>query len=82
MVKRHNILHSFFTTVLGIDSEVAKRAACKAEHSLGPQVISRLLAFIEFVGTCEKEGVALTEEFAKYCKAGKHRKKTKTGERI
>ena len=42
VVRKHNILKSFFVAVLGIDKNTAQRAACKAEHVLGPQIIARI----------------------------------------
>jgi DtxR family Mn-dependent transcriptional regulator len=42
VAQKHNILKSFFVDVLGIDKDTAQRAACKAEHALGPQVIARI----------------------------------------
>ncbi|MHC4293113.1 MAG: metal-dependent transcriptional regulator [Planctomycetota bacterium] len=65
---KHDILRSFFVDVLGIDSKTAQKAACKSEHALGPEVISRLLAFIEFVTTNSKNGYDLKAEFRKFYK--------------
>jgi len=47
VVRKHNILKSFFVDVLGIDQDTAQQAACKAEHTLGPKVISRIRYFME-----------------------------------
>jgi len=47
VVRKHNILKSFFVDVLGIDKDTAQRAACKAEHALGPTVISRIRHVME-----------------------------------
>lgn len=47
VVRKHNILKSFFVDVLGIDKDTAQRAACKAEHALGPKVISRIRHVME-----------------------------------
>jgi DtxR family Mn-dependent transcriptional regulator len=47
VVRKHNILTSFFVNVLGIDKETAQRAACKAEHALGPKVIARIRHLME-----------------------------------
>jgi DtxR family transcriptional regulator, Mn-dependent transcriptional regulator len=45
VAKRHKIIKSFFTEVLGVDAVVAQRAACKAEHLLGAVIISRMRDF-------------------------------------
>ena len=67
VVTRHNILKSFFLNVLGLPVEVAQQAACRAEHTLGPHVIARFLAFIDFVGSTGKNGRLLADEFQDFC---------------
>ena len=47
VVRKHDILKSFFVNVLSIDKDTAQRAACKAEHALGPQVIARIRHVME-----------------------------------
>ncbi len=67
IVHRHDILKSFFTSVLGVDPQTAHRAACKAEHTLGPKVIARLLSFIEFATKEHKNGYDLASRFRRFC---------------
>ena len=69
IVRKHNILKSFFIDVLGVDADVAQRAACKAEHTLGPKVIARLLCFIEFVTRSSKSGYDVADEFKQFCES-------------
>jgi DtxR family Mn-dependent transcriptional regulator len=66
IVKRHNVIKSFFVDVLGVDDAVAQEAACRAEHALGPAIINRLLKFIEFVDSGSKS-VNLTKSFKRFC---------------
>lgn len=68
VVRKHNILKSFFINVLGIEKDIAQQAACKAEHTLGPEVIARLLSFIEFVTENSERGYDLTDKFKKFYK--------------
>lgn len=68
IVRKHNILKSFFVNVLGIEKDIAQQAACKAEHVLGPRVITKLLCFIEFVTKKSEKGYNLANEFEKFCK--------------
>ena len=68
VVRKHNILTSFFVNILGVDSQVAQQTACRAEHVLGPKVISRLLCFIEFVTRSSKAGYDVADGFRKFCK--------------
>ncbi|MBN1393383.1 MAG: metal-dependent transcriptional regulator [Sedimentisphaerales bacterium] len=75
IVRKHNILKSFFINVLGVKKEVAQQAACKAEHTLGPEVIARLLSFIKFVNKSSKKGRDFADKFERFYKSNK--KKTK-----
>jgi len=68
VARKHNVLKSFFIKVLGIETNAAQQAACKAEHMLGPEVISRLLRFIEFVTQQSKDGNDLAGRFHEFCK--------------
>jgi DtxR family Mn-dependent transcriptional regulator len=72
IVRKHNILKSFFVNVLGIDPATAQKAACSAEHELGPEVIARLLAFIEFVTDAGKGSYDIAEEFRKFWQNRSH----------
>lgn len=67
VARKHEIIKSFFVDVLGVDGEVAQQAACKAEHALGPEVISKLLSFSDFVGQRSKNGNGLIRRFRKFC---------------
>jgi len=64
---KHEIIKSFFVDVLGVESETAQQAACKAEHALGPDVISKLLSFSEFFGRHNKNGHNFIRRFQKFC---------------
>ena len=68
VLRRHNILKSFFINMLGVQADVASQAACKAEHTLGPEVITKLLCFIEFVARKSKDNYDLVGEFKQFCK--------------
>jgi DtxR family Mn-dependent transcriptional regulator len=67
-VKKHKILESFFIDLLDIEPNIAQEAACKAEHTLGPEIIAKLLCFIEFVSHSSENGYDLTDQFQKFCK--------------
>jgi len=69
IARKHNILKSFFVNVLGVETDVAQQAACKAEHSLGSGIITKLLCFIEFVTRSSENGCDLANEFQKFCKS-------------
>lgn len=65
---KHNVIKSFFVNILGVDGEVAQQAACRAEHALGPTVISRLLDFTDFVTKGSRNGRHLADEFKRFRK--------------
>lgn len=67
IARKHDILKSFFVNVLGVEKDIAQRAACRAEHTLGPEVITRLLRFIEFVTQTGRDGSNLTDRFREFC---------------
>jgi len=69
VVRRHNIIESFFVNVLGVEHQTAKQAACKAEHLLGPVVISKLLSFTEFSMNYSKKGTDIIADFQRYCRS-------------
>ena len=65
---KHKILKSFFINVLGVEPDVAQQAACKAEHALGPGIITKLLCFIDFVSHSGENGCDLAGQFQEFCK--------------
>ncbi len=75
IVRKHNILKAFFINVLSVDSELAQQAACKAEHALGPEIIGRLLRFIDFVTQTGENGFDLAHEFQRFCETESKRPK-------
>jgi DtxR family Mn-dependent transcriptional regulator len=50
--RRYSVLHDFFVSVLGIDSETADTDACNLEHHLSDTLYERLIGFIEYYQTC------------------------------
>ena len=67
IVKKHNVLKSFFVDVLGVETDLAQKAACRTEHTLGPEIIARLLSFIKFVTGNNNNGYHLADEFREFC---------------
>jgi len=70
IARKHDILKAFFINVLGVEKDIAQRAACRAEHTLGPEVITRLLRFIKFVTQTGRDGTNLTDRFREFCEEG------------
>ena len=66
VVRRHDILKSFFTGVLGVKVDVAQQAACRAEHALGPEIIGRLVSFVDYVDDSSRKGRDVVGEFRRF----------------
>ena len=67
IARKHSILKSFFVNVLGIQADVAHKAACEAEHALGPAIIAKLLLFIEFMAQSGKNSCDAADKFKRFC---------------
>jgi DtxR family Mn-dependent transcriptional regulator len=63
VARRHQVLHSFFTDILGLEEGMSQEAACRAEHTLGSDIINRLTVFIEFLNKQDIKGHDLAGEF-------------------
>lgn len=70
VIYRHNALKRFFTEVLAIDTKTAEDGACKVEHAAPPEVIERMISFIDFLRICPRGGEDLLKGFADYYKSG------------
>ena len=42
VIKKHNTLSLFFEKVLGVEHELAEDTACKIEHVIGDEILSKL----------------------------------------
>ena len=82
VVRKHNILKSFLVKVLGVEKDVAHKMACKAEHALGQDVIGRLLCFIEFVTTENKQGYDLARRFRRFHKKSSLQNSNRYGNKV
>ncbi len=70
VIFRHDALKRFFIEVLAIAPEIAEVGACKVEHAAPPEVIKRMIAFIDFLKVCPRGGEDLLKGFADYCEHG------------
>ena len=73
IARRHKALESFFCNVLGVESDIAQRAACLAEHAIGSEITGRLTAFLEFIEAENRQGRNVAEAFRNHCQ---HREQT------
>jgi DtxR family Mn-dependent transcriptional regulator len=66
VARRHEVLGLFFEHVLGVDAATAQSAACRTEHTLGPEVTARLMAFVEFLSHTQDDGRDIAQQFQAY----------------
>lgn len=68
--KRHTAIRNFLTEILKLDAVTADEEACRMEHGMGPETLSRLTKFIEFVQSCPRTGESWLNYFEEYCQNG------------
>lgn len=52
IVRKHEVLKRFLVKVLQVEESEAEDNACRMEHHLAPEVIEKLVDFVEFVEMC------------------------------
>jgi len=67
VIRRHEALKDFFIKVLAIDDAIAEESACRIEHAAPPEVIDRLIRFVEFLEDCPGGNIDLIKGFTEYC---------------
>ncbi len=67
IVRKHRVLKRFLVKVLKIDDPAAEDNACRMEHHLDPEVIDRLVSFLEFMETCPVDQTRWVYGLAKTC---------------
>jgi len=68
VAKKHDTIKSFLTDILGIDSPAAQKAACKAEHLLTSQIVSRMGDFTNFTKKQARQGENLMDVLERFSK--------------
>lgn len=67
VTRRHEVLHDFFSGVLGVIGEDAEKTACEMEHFVPRLVLDRLVRFVEFLEVCPRTGSDWIKAFSEYC---------------
>ncbi len=70
VIHRHSTLKRFFMEVLALDEKISESGACKIEHAASPEIISRMINFIDFLEECPRGGEDLIKGFADFCDKG------------
>ena len=71
VIRRHEVLKQFFTDILCIDPETSDDAACKMEHEVTPEVLDKIVKFVEFTEICPRSGREWIEGFKRFSNTGK-----------
>lgn len=77
IVKRHQALNKFFTTVLGVDPAEADEAACKMEHVVSKLILERLIQYADYVEQFPNCGIAWKSGFCQHYEDNKEKKVNK-----
>lgn len=70
VIFRHETLKRFFVEVLALNEGIAEEGACKIEHAAPPEIITRMISFIDFMQRCPRGGEDLISGFREYCVNG------------
>jgi DtxR family Mn-dependent transcriptional regulator len=70
VIFRHDALKKFFIEVLAINETTAEEGACRIEHAAPPEIIARMIKFIEFMQICPRGGDEMIKGFTDYCRRG------------
>ena len=46
IINRHQIIYHFLNNILGVSPEIAERDACRIEHVISPQTVTKLKTFL------------------------------------
>ncbi len=69
VARKHAILTRFFADVLGVDAALSHEAACRAEHSLCPEITPRLTAFVDFITQTQGDETTIVQQFQQHWKS-------------
>ncbi len=67
VIRRHRVLKKFIINILCIEGETADDAACMMEHSVTPEVLERIVRFVEFTEVCPRSGKEWISGFRRFC---------------
>lgn len=67
VVRKHEGIRDFLVKVLAVDQKTAEEDACAMEHAVSPEVLERLIEFIDYLEVCPRMGGNWVEEFKHYC---------------
>lgn len=70
VIRRHEVMKKFIVDILCIDDlQLADGAACEMEHSVPPEILERIVRFVEFAEICPRSGQEWISGFRRFCKS-------------
>ena len=70
VIRRHEVMKTFIVDILCLDNnEAAEKAACQMEHSVPPEVLERIIRFVEFTQICPRSGTEWLSGFKRFCES-------------
>ena len=69
--KRHREIRQFLELILGIKKDRAEEQACRLEHAVSEETLSRLTKLIDYIGNCRLGREHWTEGFQEYLRTGR-----------
>lgn len=70
VIRKHEVLYDFFKRILGVDAMDAEEGACEVEHAVSPNVLEKLIKFVEYLDVCPRTGPDWIDSFKEYCRNG------------
>ncbi len=67
ILRRHELLRTFFTKVLLVEHQIADETACKMEHVIPKVILERLAQYIEYIENCEHKSFEWIEKSGYKC---------------
>ncbi len=67
VIRRHEVMKKFIIDILCLDETLADDAACKMEHAVTPEVLERIIRFVEFTEVCPRNGEEWIKGFKRFC---------------
>ena len=52
--KRHRVIKHFLSKVLGLESDIAEKDACRIEHNISEETLNKLIQFLEKIEDSDK----------------------------
>ena len=70
VIRRHEVMKTFIVDILCLnDNEAAEKAACQMEHSVPPEILERIIRFVEFTRICPRSGTEWLSGFKRFCQS-------------